>query len=66
MNNVSRETLCQLVKIPEIVAVALMVCCGYYGNGEERKEALEADGYDYETVQKCTNDLIEVIQKYGT
>ena len=65
MNDVSHETLCQMVKIPEIVAVALMVCSGYYGNGEERKEALKADGYDYDSVQKCTNDLIEVIQKYG-
>lgn len=65
MNDVSCETLCHMVKIPEVVATALMVCCGYYGNGEERKEALKADGYDYYTVQKCTNDLLEVIQKYG-
>ena len=41
-----------------------MVLCGLYGNGEERVEKLEAEGYDYDTVQDCVNDLVELIEKY--
>ena len=41
-----------------------MVLAGLYGNGEERVERLEADGYDYNTVQDCVNDLVELIEKY--
>lgn len=55
---------CGLFTLPSIVGVAFMVLCGYYGNGEERVEKLEAEGYDYDTVQDCVNDLIELIEKY--
>lgn len=54
----------KLITLPEIVGVAFMVLCGYYGNGEERVRRLEADGYDYDTVQDCVNDLCELIEKY--
>ena len=56
---------CGLFTLPSIVGVAFMVICGLYGNGEERFERLEADGYDYITVQDCVNDLVEIIEKYG-
>lgn len=54
-----------LLTLPSTIGVAFMVLGGMYGNGEERVERLEADGYDYDTVQDCVNDLVELIEKYG-
>lgn len=54
-----------LLTLPSTIGVAFMVLGGLYGNGEERVERLEADGYDYDTVQDCVNDLCELIEKYG-
>lgn len=56
---------CGLFTLPTIVGVAFMVLAGLYGNGEERVEKLEAEGYDYNTVQDCVNDLYELIAKYS-
>lgn len=53
-----------LFSMPTILGVAFMVIAGMYGNGEERVERLEAEGYDYNTVQDCVNDLIDLIEKY--
>ena len=64
MNEVSRETIIAL-DIPETFAVALLVIAGKYGNGKERADALTEEGYDYNHVQKCVNDLLKVIEKYG-
>ena len=65
MNNyVSRETI-TAVELPEIFATALLVIAGKYGNGQERIDTLTADGYDYNRVQKCVNELMKVIEKYG-
>lgn len=64
MNNVSRETV-TAVELPELFAVALLVIGGKYGNGQERIDALKAAGYDYNRVQKCVNELMKVIEKYG-
>lgn len=55
----------ELLTLPSTIGVAFMVLGGMYGNGEERVERLEADGYDYDTVQDCVNDLVELIEKYG-
>ena len=55
---------CGLFTLPSTVGVAFMVLCGLYGNGEERVERLEAEGYDYNTIQDCVNDLVELIEKY--
>ena len=55
---------CGLFTLPTTLGVAFMVLCGLYGNGEERVERLEAEGYDYNTVQDCVNDLVELIEKY--
>ena len=64
MNNVSRETI-TAIELPETVAVALLVIGGKYGNGQERTDALTAAGYDYNQVQKCVNELVKVVEKYG-
>lgn len=65
MNNVvSRETITAL-ELPKTFAAALLVIAGKYGNGQERVDSLTADGYDYNRVQKCVNELLKVIEKYG-
>ena len=64
MNDVSRETI-TAVELPETVAVALLVIGGKYGNGKERADALADAGYDYSRVQKCVNELMKVVEKYG-
>ena len=56
---------CGLYTLPTTVGVAFMVLAGLYGNGEDRVRRLEAEGYDYDTVQDCVNDLVELIEKYG-
>lgn len=57
------DTVC--VAIPPTVSIALLVCCGYYGNGEERKQKLKEDGYDYNTIQNCVNDIMPILRRYG-
>lgn len=42
-----------------LVTVAKNVIAGRYGNGAERKKAIEADGYDYKTVQAYVNKLLK-------
>lgn len=64
MSNVSRETI-TAIELPEIFAAALLVIAGKYGNGQERTDMLQAAGYDYNRVQKCVNELMKVIEKYG-
>lgn len=54
-----------LFSFPTTVGVALLVIAGFYGNGYERVEKLEEDGYDYNRVQDCVNDLLELYEKYG-
>ena len=39
--------------------IAKLVIRGNYGNGEARKKKLEAEGYDYATVQKRVNELLK-------
>lgn len=64
MNNVSRETV-TVVEMPELLSVALLTIGGKYGNGQERVDALTAEGYDYNRVQKFVNELMRVIEKNG-
>jgi hypothetical protein len=35
------------------------VIAGKWGNGTERKQKLEAAGYDYSAVQKTVNELLK-------
>lgn len=64
MSNVSRETI-TAIDLPETFAIALLVIAGKYGSGQERVNVLEAAGYDYNRVQKCVNEIMKVIEKYG-
>ena len=54
-----------MVEITPIVAIAMEVIAGKWGAGEERKKALEKAGYNYNKIQKCVNDLIALMEKYG-
>lgn len=54
-----------LIELTPIVSIAFEVIAGKYGIGEERKKALEKLGYDYNKVQKCVNDLVTLMKKYG-
>jgi len=46
-----------------VAAVAKEVIAGAWGNGEERKERLEAAGYDYRAVQDQVNALLKGNEK---
>ena len=54
-----------LIEITPIVAIALEVIAGKWGNGAEREEALRREGYNAVRIQKCVNDLIALMEKYG-
>lgn len=54
-----------LFELPETVTLALLVIAGKYGNGEERENSLIREGYDYETVQDCVNEIFPILKKYG-
>lgn len=54
-----------MFRLPTVVSVAFEVLAGKYGNNEERRKALERDGYDYNKVQSCVNDLVKLLEKYG-
>lgn len=51
--------------MPAVIALALEVIAGAWGNGSERKKKLEAAGYDYARIQNCVNELMKIINKYG-
>lgn len=48
----------QINDIKTMDALAYEVIQGDWGNGEERKERLEAAGYDYDAVQQRVNELL--------
>lgn len=54
-----------LIEVTPVVAIALEVIAGKYGTGEARKKALEKEGYNYNKIQKCVNDLMALMEKYG-
>lgn len=45
----------EVFKVPSILSGILD---GKYGNGAERKKKVEAEGYDYKTVQKMINEMV--------
>ena len=49
----------QINDIKTMDALAYEVIQGDWGNGEERKERLEAAGYDYDAVQQRVNEILE-------
>lgn len=54
-----------MINIPQTVSVALLVIAGQFGNGYDRKEKLTKAGYNAAEVQKCVNELIPILNKYG-
>lgn len=54
-----------MFRIPPVVSVAFEVLAGKYGVDAERKKALEREGYDYNKVQNCVNELVKLFNKYG-
>lgn len=54
-----------MFRLPPVVSVAFEVLTGKYGNDAERRKALEREGYDYNKVQSCVNDLVKLLDKYG-
>lgn len=69
--NIYDSTVRKIVRVPDITidtgsntssditAIAKEVIKGKYGNGEARKKALTAKGYDYKVVQKKVNELLK-------
>lgn len=47
----------------DLEVIAKEVISGLWGNGEERKKALTASGYDYEKVQKMVNQILNETSK---
>lgn len=54
-----------IIELTPIVSLAMEVLAGKYGTGEERKKKLEELGYDYNKIQSCVNDLVEIGKKYA-
>lgn len=54
-----------MLELTPVVAVAFEVIAGKYGVGEDRKKALEKEGYDYNRIQSCVNELVKLMNKYG-
>lgn len=54
-----------MIELPPVVGKAFEVIAGAYGIGEERKKNLEKEGFDYDIVQGCVNELMKIINKYG-
>lgn len=54
-----------MFEIPPVVSTAFEVLAGKYGVGDERRKALEKEGYNYNRVQGCVNELVKLLNKYG-
>lgn len=53
-----------MIEVTPIVAVALAVIAGRYGDGDERVARLKGEGYDPVLIQGAVNDLLGVLDKY--
>lgn len=53
-----------MIEVTPIVAVALAVIAGRYGDGDERVARLKGEGYDPALIQGAVNDLLGVLDKY--
>lgn len=54
-----------MIELPPVVGKAFEVIAGVYGNGDERKQKLESEGFDYNIIQNCVNELMQILNKYG-
>lgn len=53
------------LKLPSTVMLALLCIAGTMGNGDDRRRNVKAAGGDPEKVQKCINELLPILNKYG-
>ena len=53
------------LKLPQTVMLALLCIAGTMGNGDDRKRNIKSAGGDPERVQKCINELLPILNKYG-
>lgn len=53
------------LKLPSSVMLALLCIAGQMGNGEDRKRNIKSMGGDPDRVQKCVNELLPILNKYG-
>lgn len=51
-------------RLPETVSIALLVIGGMYGNGDVRKRKLMEEGFNYDLIQDCVNELFPIVKKY--
>lgn len=53
------------LKLPRTVMLAILCIAGSMGNGEDRKRNVKAAGGDPDRVQRCINELMPILNKYG-
>lgn len=53
------------LKLPRTVMLALLCIAGSMGNGDDRRRNVKAAGGDPDRVQKCINELLPILNKYG-
>lgn len=53
------------LKLPRTVMLAILCIAGSMGNGEDRKRNVKAAGGDPDRVQRCINELMPILTKYG-
>lgn len=53
------------LKLPRTVMLALLCIAGSMGNGEDRRRNITAAGGNPERVQKCVNEILPILNKYG-
>lgn len=53
------------LKLPQTVMLAILCIAGQMGNGDDRKKNITAAGGDPVKVQKCVNELLPILNKYG-
>lgn len=53
------------LKLPRTVMLAILCIAGSMGNGDDRRRYIKAAGGDPDRVQKCINELMPILNKYG-
>ena len=53
------------LKLPSTVMLAILCIAGQMGNGDDRKRNVKAAGGDPEKVQRCVNELLPILNRYG-
>lgn len=53
------------LKLPRTVMLALLCIAGSMGNGDDRRRNVKTAGGDPDRVQRCINELMPILNKYG-